>query len=120
MVNPWLRERLDMVELQIRRREVQDERVLDAMTRIPRHLFVPENLHSQAYDDHPLPIGYDQTISQPYIVVAAAPDHVPQPLLDQLALGGRLVIPVGRYAQDLVLIEKSLDGNLKHTKIAGC
>lgn len=199
--DPWLLPRLDMVEHQIRRRGIQDERVLGAMARIPRHLFVPKNLQSQAYDDHPLPIGYDQTISQPYIValmtelvrpqpldraldigtgcgyqaavlaelvhkvysieiveplanqarsrlekqghtnievrfgdgyqgwvehapfqvilVAAAPDHVPQPLLDQLAPGGRLVIPVGRYSQELVLIEKSLDGDLKRTQIAG-
>lgn len=49
------------------------------------------------------------------IIVAAAPDHVPQPLLDQLAPNGRMVIPVGRSSQELQLIEKSLDGSLQHT-----
>ena len=50
------------------RTAVWDKRVLDAMRAVPRHKFVPENLLSQAYDDNPLPIGYGQTISQPYIV----------------------------------------------------
>lgn len=198
--DPWLQQRLDMVENQIRRRGVRDERVLDALIRIPRHLFVPKNLQSQAYDDCPLPIGYSQTISQPYIValmtelvrpepsdraldigtgcgyqaailaelvqqvysieivepladqarsrlkkhghtnvevrfgdgyqgweehapfqiitVAAAPDHVPQPLVDQLANGGRMVIPIGRSSQKLLLIEKSQDGAIKRTTVA--
>jgi len=198
--DPWLQPRLDMVEHQIRRRGIQEQGVLDALIRIPRHLFVPKNLQSQAYDDCPLPIGYAQTISQPYIValmaelvrpqpadraldigtgcgyqaavlselvrkvfsieivapladqasarlkkyghtnvevrlgdgyeglvehapyqiivVAAAPDHVPQPLVDQLAPGGRMVIPVGRSSQELLLIEKSQDGALTRTTIA--
>jgi protein-L-isoaspartate(D-aspartate) O-methyltransferase len=198
--DPWLQQRLDMVESQIIHRGIKDSRVLDAMTHVPRHLFVPKNLQNQAYDDCPLPIGYSQTISQPYIValmtelvqpqpldraldigtgcgyqaavlsrlvqevysieivealanqarsrlenqrlsnvlvqtgdgylgweeyapfqiilVAAAPDHVPQPLLDQLASGGRMVIPVGRYSQELLLIEKLPDGSLKRTAIA--
>jgi protein-L-isoaspartate(D-aspartate) O-methyltransferase len=169
--------RLQMVELQIRRRDISDEEVLQAMETVPRHEFVPAEFLSQAYDDHPLPIGFGQTISQPYIValmtqllefsagdrvleigtgsgyqaavlaeltdevytieiipqlaeraqatfdrlgydqvkakqadgywgweevgpfqaiiVTAAPDHVPQPLLNQLADGGRMVIPIG-------------------------
>ena len=57
-----------MVDSQIRARGLRDERVLDAMSRVPRHEFVAEQLRSQAYEDHPLPIGQDQTISQPYIV----------------------------------------------------
>ncbi|MDX1383419.1 MAG: protein-L-isoaspartate(D-aspartate) O-methyltransferase [Thermoanaerobaculia bacterium] len=60
--------RARMVERQIRARGVRDERVLEAMARVPRHEFVPERLADRAYADHPLPIGYDQTISQPYIV----------------------------------------------------
>lgn len=60
--------RQKMVEEQLRRRDVRDERVLQAMATIPRHLFVPAALQSQAYEDHPLPIGQEQTISQPYIV----------------------------------------------------
>ena len=57
-----------MVRLQIRARGVRDPRVLEAMETIPRHLFVPQHLARQAYDDQPLPIGAGQTISQPYIV----------------------------------------------------
>jgi protein-L-isoaspartate(D-aspartate) O-methyltransferase len=57
-----------MVDEQIEARGVRDRRVLDAMRAVPRHLFVPEPQRVNAYGDHPLPIGYDQTISQPYIV----------------------------------------------------
>jgi len=57
-----------MVAGQIAARDVRDARVLAAMGDVPRHLFVPPELQSQAYDDAPLPIGYAQTISQPYIV----------------------------------------------------
>ena len=61
-------ERQLMVEKQIKQRGVVDPQLLDAMLKVPRHLFVPENLVSLAYNDTPLPIGYGQTISQPYIV----------------------------------------------------
>jgi protein-L-isoaspartate(D-aspartate) O-methyltransferase len=57
-----------MVESQLRDRGISDPRVLEAMRRVPRDRFVPESLRSQAYEDHPLPIGEGQTISQPYIV----------------------------------------------------
>ena len=57
-----------MVSEQLRGRDIREPRVLDAMLRVPRHLFVPESVRTRAYDDSPLPIGYDQTISQPYIV----------------------------------------------------
>ncbi|MFH1070033.1 MAG: protein-L-isoaspartate(D-aspartate) O-methyltransferase [Candidatus Glassbacteria bacterium] len=182
-------ERLSMVETQIKHRGVKDERVLEALRKVPRHEFVPKKQADQAYNDYPLQIGYGQTISQPYIValmtellrigkddrvleigtgsgyqaavlaelaaavytieiveplaeearktldrlgytnitirtgdgffgwpeaapfdcviVTAAPEKVPQPLLDQLKEGGRLVIPEGRYYQDLVVYEKS-------------
>jgi protein-L-isoaspartate(D-aspartate) O-methyltransferase len=60
--------RLRMVESQLHARGIRDERVLDAMARVPRHEFTPEQYRNQAYEDHPLPIGEEQTISQPYIV----------------------------------------------------
>ncbi len=57
-----------MVSTQIEARGVQDPAVLEAMRRVPRHTFVPPTYLDQSYEDHPLPIGYGQTISQPYIV----------------------------------------------------
>jgi protein-L-isoaspartate(D-aspartate) O-methyltransferase len=57
-----------MVDEQLTRRGIVDERVLATMRRVPRHLFVDEALRDRAYGDHPLPIGEHQTISQPYIV----------------------------------------------------
>jgi len=60
--------RLSMVKEQIRDRGIKDPAVLKAMAKVQRQLFIPENLRKQAYDDNPLPIGFEQTISQPYIV----------------------------------------------------
>ncbi len=190
--DPTEKARLEMVERQIAGRGVRDERVLAAMRRIPRHLFVPKAAAKDAYDDRPLPIGSGQTISQPYIVAfmteqlqltgrekvleigtgsgyqtavlaalaakvysveirpelaasasallrrlgvtnaevraadgwhgwpeeapfdailaSAAPERVPPPLLDQLAVGGRMVIPVGGFYQELKVIERTSDG----------
>lgn len=192
--------REEMVEFQLRRRGISDERVLDAMRRVLRHRFVPSQMINQSYEDRPLPIGYEQTISQPYIValmtesvrpkpsdraldigtgsgyqaallaelvdqvcgieiveplarqssdrlsemgynnvviragdgyrgwkerapfdiivVAAAPEQIPQPLVDQLAIGGRMVIPVGAGLQELMLLEKQADGSLQQSRIA--
>lgn len=192
--------RTAMVTQQLVSRGVNDQRVLDAMRRVPRHLFVPETLRETAYADRPLPIGHGQTISQPLIVaemtqlsrptasataldvgtgsgyqaailaelvdqvysieilkplaneardrlqslgyknievrhgdgyrgwpeqapfdliiVAAAPDHVPGPLIEQLKPGGRLVIPVGdRFFQRLVVIEKQPDGKIIRRRV---
>src|SRR4029077_12751822 len=64
----FARERERMVDEHVIPRGVTDQRVLAALRRIPRHLFVDEALRGQAYDDHPLPIGDGQTISQPFIV----------------------------------------------------
>lgn len=189
-----------MVEQQLRRRDITDERVLASMEKVPRHLFVPPDLQSLAYADRALPIEHGQTISQPYIValmtqwanvgpeskvleigtgsgyqaavlaeicrsvfsieiveslaltaqqrlselgyshvsircgdgylgwpdeapfdailVTAAPDHVPQPLIDQLAVGGRLIIPVGRNVQQLTVFEKAADGTVQRFEVA--
>lgn len=181
-----------MVQQQIAARGVRDKRVLEAMRVVPRHLFVPKVMQPYAYVDSPLPIGYEQTISQPHIVgfmtevlklkpedrvlevgtgsgyqaavlsvlvkevysieiveplakeaaerlqrlgytnvkvragdgyrgwpeaapfdaiiVTAAPDHIPQPLLAQLAPNGRLVIPVGQNFQMLMRIRRTAKG----------
>ncbi len=76
-----------MVERQIRARGVTNEAVLDAMTRVPRHLFVPDHLRDESYDDAPVPIGHGQTISQPYIVAY---------MTDMLAVSaGQRVLEIG-------------------------
>jgi protein-L-isoaspartate(D-aspartate) O-methyltransferase len=190
-------EREEMVRAQIRPRGVRDERVLAALGRVPRHLFVPKEHQDIAYEDRPVPIGRDQTISQPYIVafmseaaaikpgdrvleigtgcgyqtavlaelgrevytieiieslamraeetlrklgygtvhtrtgdgshgwkeeapfdviiVTAAPEEVPKPLLDQLGMGGRIVIPIGGERQFLVRLTRTEKGLNKET-----
>jgi protein-L-isoaspartate(D-aspartate) O-methyltransferase len=76
-----------MVNVQLRARGITDERVLAAMGRVPRHEFAPERYRDQAYEDHPLPIGEGQTISQPYIVAI---------MLEALQLkGGEKVLEIG-------------------------
>ena len=85
--DPYFAERRRMVESQLRNRGIHDERVLEAMLRIPRHEFVSEDYKSQAYADHPIPIGENQTISQPFIVAVS---------LQALGLqGGKSVLEVG-------------------------
>src|SRR6266481_522247 len=64
----YLRDRIHMVETQLRKRGVHDARVLEAMGRIPRHEFVSPEFRWQAYGDHPIPISESQTISQPFII----------------------------------------------------
>lgn len=62
--------RIAMVELQLRQRGIRDQRILQAMAKVPRHQFVASSYESHAYDDQPVPIGQGQTVSQPYIVAA--------------------------------------------------
>jgi protein-L-isoaspartate(D-aspartate) O-methyltransferase len=66
--DPFAGQRERMVRTQIQERGVRDPGVLRVMRLVPRHLFIPESMRSQAYEDHPVPVGYGQTISQPYIV----------------------------------------------------
>ena len=66
--DPYTEKRQAMVEKDLKGRGIKDKRVLEAMGKIPRHLFVEESLQKQAYADHPLPIAEGQTISQPYVV----------------------------------------------------
>ena len=189
-----------MVDGQIRARGVDDPQVLAAMRRVERHRFVPERDRELAYGDHPVDIGFGQTISQPYIVgymtaalrlgpdarvlevgtgsayqtavlaeiarevysvevvpehaaratrllaeleyrnvhvrlgdgyegwpaaapfdgiiVTAAPDHLPQPLVDQLKIGARLVVPVGVAFQDLLVLERTREGIREEARLA--
>src|SRR5512134_151288 len=66
--DPFFEKRQQMVEHDIRARGIKDAKVLEVMQKVPRHLFVGEQMRSRAYADHPLPIGEGQTISQPYVV----------------------------------------------------
>jgi protein-L-isoaspartate(D-aspartate) O-methyltransferase len=66
----WRYERERMVDEQLIARNVRDQRVIEAMQQVPRHMFVDDTYYHQAYNDYPLPIGYDQTISQPYMVAS--------------------------------------------------
>jgi protein-L-isoaspartate(D-aspartate) O-methyltransferase len=67
-IDSFLAQRRSMVESQLRARGIRDERVLKAMSHVPRHEFVSEEYRDQVYEDHPIPIGESQTVSQPYIV----------------------------------------------------
>ena len=196
------RNREEMVRSQLEARGIRDPRVLSAFRKVPRHLFVSEALREQAYGDYPLPIGEQQTISQPYIVaemtqalelgqddrvlevgtgsgyqaailaqivyrvytverrrtlymqtrnlfdklnyhnivtkyadgtkgwqeespfdaivVTAGAPEVPEVLINQLAEGGRLVIPVGnQHTQELIKIYRD-KGSIQQTNLGGC
>ena len=80
----WAAARRQMVEQQLATRDISDNRVLEAMLKVPRHLFVPENSRPRAHFDGPLPIGHGQTISQPYIV--ALMTQLAQPTRSSIAL----------------------------------
>lgn len=79
--------RARMVAEQVETRGIRDPAVLAAMRKVPRHRFVPESLRGQAYDDHPLPIGRGQTISQPYIVALMTELARPRPGMKVLEVG---------------------------------
>jgi protein-L-isoaspartate(D-aspartate) O-methyltransferase len=87
MVHNYIQERNEMVDRQLITRRIKSPAVLDAMRNVPRHLFVPENLHSSAYEDMPLPIGLGQTISQPYIVAYMTEQLDPFPGMKVLEIG---------------------------------
>jgi protein-L-isoaspartate(D-aspartate) O-methyltransferase len=189
---PRQRERDHMVKAQLLTRGISDRAVIRAMREVPRHEFVPAEDAAEAYDDHPVPIGFGQTISQPYIVaymtealslngaervleigtgsgyqaavlaklgvkvftieiveelaqrarhtfdglgihhitgkagdgyrgwpeaapfdaiiLTAAPEHIPRPLLDQLAPGGRMILPLGKTLQKLIILTNTSAG----------
>jgi protein-L-isoaspartate(D-aspartate) O-methyltransferase len=87
MAVDFAHERERMVAEQLEARGIHDEAVLEAMRRVPRHLFVDESLHERAYDDTPLPIGEQQTISQPYMVALMTEALGPSPGAKVLEVG---------------------------------
>lgn len=95
----YIKLRREMVHYQIEKRGIRDKRVLDAFLKVPRHLFVDESLRNRAYEDYPLPIGDEQTISQPYTVAF---------MTDALKLKGEekvLEIGSGSGYQTAILLE---------------
>lgn len=110
----YVRERRHMVETQLRDRGIRDQRVLDAMLQIPRHEFVSDRYKSQAYEDHPLPIGEEQTVSQPFIIAVS---------LQALALDGTesvLEIGTGSGYQTalLALLGRAVHSIERHESLA--
>ena len=114
-LSAFQQERLRMVEGQIIRRGVKDPQVLCAMREIPRHLFVAEGWRPEAYGDHPLPIGCDQTISQPYIVAVMTENLQLRPGATVLEIGtgsGYQAAILARIARLVVSVER-------HVQLAG-
>jgi protein-L-isoaspartate(D-aspartate) O-methyltransferase len=104
--------RRQMVDAQLRARGIGDERVLDAMVRVPRHEFAPERYRNQAYEDHPLPIGQGQTISQPYIVARMLEALAIKPTNKVLEVGtgsGYLTALLAELAAQVISVERYAD-----------
>jgi protein-L-isoaspartate(D-aspartate) O-methyltransferase len=102
-------ERLNMIRDQLEGRNVRDERVLEAMVAVPRHIFVPQQLSERAYDDNALPIGEGQTISQPFIVAltAAALQIGPQDRVLEIGTGsGYAAAVLGKLAAEVWSVER--------------
>ena len=103
------RERIDMVSAQIEDRGVADERVLNALRRVPRHFFVPTDSILYAYEDRPLSIGFGQTISQPYMVALMTELLLLQPSFRVLEIGtgsGYQAAILAELAREVVTIER--------------
>jgi len=101
--------RMAMVDAQLRARGIRDQRVLDAMASVPRHEFTPERYRDQAYEDHPLPIAEEQTISQPYIVAIMLEALALQPSDKVLEIGtgsGYVTALLAELAAQVVSIER--------------
>lgn len=106
--NDFQRQRENMVERQIAARGVRDPRVLAAFRKVPRHLFVPEQYRDEAYEDHPLPIGEGQTISQPYIVAFMTEALAPDSNMNVLEIGtgsGYQAAILGEICREVYTIE---------------
>jgi protein-L-isoaspartate(D-aspartate) O-methyltransferase len=102
-------ERAQMVEQQLRRRGIADERVLAAMARVPRELFVPAAARAEAYSDNALPIGHEQTISQPYMVARICEElglHGGERVLDVGSGSGYQAAVLAELAAEVVTVER--------------
>ncbi len=98
-----------MVDLQLRRRGIRDERVLQAFAEVPRERFVPPDFRDEAYHDHPIPIGLGQTISQPYVVALMVTQLAPSPtdrILDVGAGSGYQTAILARLAGHVYAMER--------------
>jgi protein-L-isoaspartate(D-aspartate) O-methyltransferase len=105
-------QRENMVRMQLESRGLRDRRVLQAIRDVPRHEFVPEALRDQAYQDHPLPIGAGQTISQPYIVAAMLEHLALQPTDRVLEVGtgsGYVTALLSKLCAEVYSIERHAD-----------
>src|SRR5690349_21375802 len=108
----YAREREAMVERQLRRRGITEERILDAFLDVPREAFISEEFAHLAYGDHPLPIEAGQTISQPYIValmIEAAEIRPGDKVLEVGAGSGYAAAVISRIAERVVAIERQHD-----------
>lgn len=111
-MDDWARQRAQMVERQLRRRGIADERVLEAMGSVPRDRFVPEAHRRRAYTDGALPIGHGQTISQPWVVAAiceALELSGSETVLDVGAGSGYSTCVLAKLAREVVGIERVPD-----------
>ncbi len=107
--DPYSSPRQQMVQMQLRLRGIADERVLAAMLRVPRHEFAPQRYRGQAYEDHPLPIAQDQTISQPYIVALMLEALALSPSDKVLEVGtgsGYVAVLLAEIVAEVVSIER--------------
>ncbi len=112
MTDDWGELRREMVAEQLRRRGVNDERVLRVMGELPRERFLPEDMREHAYDDRALPIGCDQTISQPYIVALMTSLLEIEPAHHVLEVGtgsGYQTAILARLARSVVTVERVAD-----------
>src|SRR5262244_3159866 len=112
-------QRLAMVEDQLRGRGINDQRVLDAMSKVPRHLFVSPERWADAYSDHPVPIGEHQTTSQPYIIAAMlqAAEIKPQDRVLEIGAGsGYQTALLAELAREVFAVERypALSANVTH------
>lgn len=117
---PFLAERLAMVEFQVRKRGIQDQRVLDAMSKVPRHEFVSPQHWPDAYADHPVPIGEQQTTSQPYMIaiMLQAAEIMPQHRVLEIGAGsGYQTALLAELAAQVFAVERcpALSANASHT-----